>query len=85
MMMMMMMMMMYFRVTSNAMFDRETRSSYQLVVTCSDYGTPVLSSQAVIRVKILDDNDGTPTFDRKLYRVSIVENNRVGVTVLQVR
>ena len=66
------------------MFDRESRDSYQLSVICSDLGSPSLSSQVVVRVKITDDNDVTPTFDRELYSASVSENNRVGATILQV-
>lgn len=66
-------------------FDRESRADYQLTVICSDLGTPSLSSQIVIRVKIADENDVTPTFDRKLYQATITENNRVGDAILQVR
>jgi len=73
------------RVTSNVVFDRETRANYHLTVVCSDLGTPSLSSQSVIRVTITDDNDVTPTFDRKLYQTTIVENNHVGDAILQVR
>jgi len=67
------------------MFDRESRSSYQLTVICSDLGTPSLSSQTIIRVRIIDENDVTPTFDRKLYHVTVAENNQVGADILQVR
>ena len=66
------------------MLDRESRDGYQLTVICCDLGTPSLSSQTVIRVRVLDENDVTPTFDRRLYHVTIVENNQVGDTILQV-
>jgi len=67
------------------MFDRELRASYQLTLTCWDLGEPSLSSEALIPVRITDDNDVTPTFHRKLYDVTIAENNRVGADILQVR
>jgi len=73
------------RVTSNVMFDRESRDSHQLTVVCFDYGTPSLTSQTHIPVKIVDENDVTPTFDRKLYHVTVAENNHVGDVILQVR
>jgi len=75
----------YYRVTSNVMFDRESRDNYQLIIICSDLGTRPLSSQSVIYVKIIDDNDVTPTFDRKLYHASLAENNHVGADILQVQ
>jgi len=73
-----------FRVTSNVIFDREARSSYQLTVLCHDLGAPPLSSRTVLHVRITDENDVTPNFDRKLYHATIAENNHVGATVLQV-
>jgi len=67
------------------MFDRESRSNYQLSVICCDLGAPSLSSQTDIRVRIIDENDVAPTFDRKLYHVRVAENNQVGADILQVR
>ena len=67
------------------MFDRESRSNYQLSVICADLGTPSLSSVTDIRVRIIDENDVTPTFNRKLYHVIVAENNQVGADILQVR
>jgi len=67
------------------MFDRELRAGYQLTVTCWDLGEPSLSSHVLIAVRITDDNDATPTFDRKRYDVTVAENNHVGAAILQVR
>ena len=74
-----------YRVTSNVVFDRESRDDYRLTVVCADFGTPRLSSQTIIRVKITDENDVTPIFDRKLYQATITENNDIGDTIIQVR
>ena len=65
-------------------FDRERRADYQLTMTCADYGTPALTSHAIVHVRITDENDGTPTFDREVYQATVAENNRVGVSILQV-
>jgi len=72
------------RVTSNVVFDRESRADYALTVICADHGTPALTSQMVLDVRITDENDVTPTFDRQLYRVTIAENNLIGDSILQV-
>jgi len=72
-------------VTSNVVFDREQRASYQLTVTCWDLGSPSLTSQQLIPVRITDQNDVTPAFRQKRYDVTVAENNRVGAAILQVR
>ncbi|CAG5120570.1 unnamed protein product, partial [Candidula unifasciata] len=43
--------------------DRENKSSYEFLVIAYDMGKPVaLSSTVVVRIKILDVNDNSPTF-----------------------
>ncbi|XP_015721901.1 cadherin-23 isoform X5 [Coturnix japonica] len=53
--------------------DRERQSSYRLLVTVEDEGTPSLSATTVVFVTILDENDNAPVFQQQLYEVTLDE------------
>uniref|UniRef100_A0A8D2QA54 Cadherin-23 n=1 Tax=Zonotrichia albicollis TaxID=44394 RepID=A0A8D2QA54_ZONAL len=53
--------------------DRERQSSYCLVVTVEDEGTPSLSATTTVYVTILDENDNAPAFRQQLYEVTLDE------------
>ncbi|MCV4797034.1 cadherin repeat domain-containing protein, partial [Escherichia coli] len=40
--------------------DYEALQSFEFRVAATDGGSPALSSQALVRVMVLDDNDNTP-------------------------
>ena len=61
--------------------DRETNSSFRLVISAKDDGG--LFSTCVVMVTIEDKNDNPPRFTR-LYRVNITENTPIGSPVIQV-
>ena len=42
--------------------DRERTGYYETTVIAKDHGTPVMSSNATIRITILDINDNAPKF-----------------------
>ncbi|XP_060572155.1 protocadherin gamma-A7-like isoform X2 [Ruditapes philippinarum] len=73
-----------FSLISTVEFDRELISSYTVEISCSDKGTPPLSSNQTFIVKITDDNDHTPIFARTLYIVDILENISVGAVFVKV-
>lgn len=54
-------------------FDRESESSFELVVTASDSGNVSLSSSATVRVSVEDENDNAPTFSQESYTVNVSE------------
>lgn len=64
--------------------DRELKSTYKLKVTARDRGEPSRSTQTVILVKILDENDNSPVFDTRQYSAAVAENASIGAMVLQV-
>ena len=47
--------------------DRETKDMYTLEVTATDGGTPPLSSQSTVFVKITDANDNAPVITNDRY------------------
>ncbi|XP_052464322.1 protocadherin beta-16 isoform X25 [Carassius gibelio] len=63
--------------------DRETQSSFTLLLEAFDGGDPVLSGTVQIHITVLDINDNAPVFTQKVYKTTITENAPKG-TVLTV-
>ena len=64
-----------FKVLTNTTFDRETKDSVMLSISCSDMGQPPMSSIETLQVNILDQNDNTPQFIQGNYTTSVRENS----------
>ncbi|XP_072368875.1 protocadherin-10-like [Scyliorhinus torazame] len=64
--------------------DRERQSSFQLMLTATDGGSPPRSGTARILITVLDSNDNVPAFDSKIYKVSLTENSPRGSLVVSV-
>ena len=65
--------------------DREKKSNYDLMAVVSDSGKNPREDRVRVVVIIRDQNDNNPMFDRDAnYRTSILENVRVGTSVLTV-
>lgn len=62
--------------------DREERSNYALPITAADHGHPPLSSSALLHITLSDENDNSPLFARKSYRVSVSEGLPAGTEIL---
>ncbi|XP_051869475.1 uncharacterized protein LOC127569139 [Pristis pectinata] len=65
--------------------DRELQSSFQLVLTATDGGTPQRSGTALILITVLDFNDNPPVFEHDVYRGSLPENAPKGTLVMKVK
>ncbi len=63
--------------------DRETQSSFTLLLEAFDGGDPVLSGTVQIHITVLDNNDNAPVFTQKIYKTTITENAPKG-TILTV-
>ncbi|XP_073685647.1 protocadherin gamma-A11-like isoform X44 [Garra rufa] len=63
--------------------DRETQSSFILLLEAFDGGDPVLSGTVQIHITVLDINDNAPVFTQKVYKTTITENAPKG-TILTV-
>ena len=53
--------------------DREVQSHYELLLKAVDGGRPSLSGTLTVNVVVVDTNDNSPTFDKAVYNVSVLE------------
>ena len=67
-----------FKLETKAALDRESTAEYEIKITCRDLGTPALTSSAVIKITVLDENDNAPMFSKQTYTATMHENNAVG-------
>lgn len=74
----------YLDLQINGFLDRETTSSYSLVIEALDGGNPPLRGEMTVNITIQDVNDNQPIFNQSRYFATIPENATVGTTVLQV-
>ncbi|KAK7901835.1 hypothetical protein WMY93_018604 [Mugilogobius chulae] len=61
-------------LSSTTVLDREQIGQYQLRIIAYDAGKFPRTSTATLTVSVLDVNDETPTFNPRLYNVSLKEN-----------
>ena len=64
--------------------DRERTARYALKVRCRDAGDEPRMTETTIQVNVVDTNDNSPVFTAQTYRGTLVENNYIGASVLQV-
>ncbi|VDN37384.1 unnamed protein product [Dibothriocephalus latus] len=65
-------------------FDAEVEPAVVLNITCWDSGSPRQSTSRQIVVRIGDENEYAPVFNKQEYTASVVENARANQPVLQV-
>ncbi|KAM3862001.1 protocadherin-8 [Diretmus argenteus] len=64
--------------------DRELEDSYTVEVTATDAGEPPKSGSMTVRIKVLDFNDNSPTFEHNSLKVELNEDAPLGHRVLRV-
>ncbi|XP_061690848.1 protocadherin beta-11-like [Syngnathoides biaculeatus] len=74
----------YFTLMTDADFDRESVSEYNITVVASDAGSPPLSTKTTFHLKVSDVNDNAPAFPVSFYQATLAENNSPGASVLRV-
>uniref|UniRef100_A0A8C1MAR4 Protocadherin-16 n=1 Tax=Cyprinus carpio TaxID=7962 RepID=A0A8C1MAR4_CYPCA len=74
----------YLDLVVNAVLDRETRSSYTLLLDAFDGGSPKRTGQMILDVIVQDINDNAPVFNQSRYHAVISENLQPGNNILQV-
>ncbi|KJH45106.1 cadherin domain protein [Dictyocaulus viviparus] len=65
--------------------DFEVEKLLSLTVIATDSGEPPLSTEAIVTIQVLDENDNVPVFVKESYKASIDENSTNGTKVLQVK
>ncbi|KAA0722466.1 Protocadherin-7 Brain-heart protocadherin [Triplophysa tibetana] len=73
----------YFLHTS-ALLDYEATREYSVTIVAVDSGSPSLSSNSSLLVRVVDINDHAPTFAQSLVEVHFAENNSPGERVVTV-
>ncbi|KAF7686626.1 protocadherin-18a isoform X2 [Silurus meridionalis] len=61
-------------ILTNGTLDRETHSEYSLTIIAEDRGTPSLSTVRHFTVRVQDENDNAPQFDKNRYDIFKDEN-----------
>ncbi|XP_037317221.2 protocadherin gamma-C5-like [Pungitius pungitius] len=65
--------------------DREKKAVHNLLLTALDGANPVRSGTAQLSIRVLDNNDNVPVFEKALYKVSISENAVEGALIVQTK
>ncbi|KAL4822162.1 hypothetical protein H8958_000121 [Nasalis larvatus] len=74
----------YYHLLTTRNLDREETSDYNITLTVIDHGTPPLSAENHIPLKVADINDNPPNFPQASYSTSLPENNPRGVSIFSV-
>ncbi|CAL4113150.1 unnamed protein product, partial [Meganyctiphanes norvegica] len=64
--------------------DHEEIKQIIATVVATDGGSPPLSSTAIVNITITDVNDNPPVFNQPFYKVSALENTKVGEVILKI-
>ncbi|XP_068602562.1 protocadherin-8 [Brachionichthys hirsutus] len=67
-----------YMIVTAAALDRERISEYNLTVMAEDFGSPPLRKITQYTIRLSDDNDNAPHFNKAVSEVSVVENNPPG-------
>uniref|UniRef100_A0A8D0E0X1 Protocadherin gamma subfamily C, 4 n=1 Tax=Salvator merianae TaxID=96440 RepID=A0A8D0E0X1_SALMN len=71
----------YYTLQTKEPLDRELVSAYNISITAQDVGSPPLSEEKIILVKVSDINDNPPKFPQPTYDVYVEENNLPGTLI----
>ena len=69
------------QLSALTVFDHETISYFEFVITARDSGTPSLTATATVVITVSDENDNPPRFDVPHFHLSVIENQPSYVTV----
>ncbi|XP_049330698.1 protocadherin gamma-A4-like isoform X4 [Astyanax mexicanus] len=74
----------FYSLVTDQFLDREKCSEYNITITATDEGSPSLSTNKTLNLKISDVNDNAPLFQHQSYTAYVLENNTPGVSVFAV-
>uniref|UniRef100_A0A8C9VAQ0 Protocadherin gamma-A11-like n=1 Tax=Scleropages formosus TaxID=113540 RepID=A0A8C9VAQ0_SCLFO len=75
----------YFTLQIDEQLNRETQSEYNITITATDEGSPFLSSNKTLHIRVSDVNDNPPVFEKQSYTAFVLENNSPGTSIFAVR
>ncbi|KAL3973043.1 glucuronyl/N-acetylglucosaminyl transferase EXT1 [Sarotherodon galilaeus] len=75
----------YYTLVTNGVLDRERNPVYNITFSAVDEGSPPLSTNKTITLRIADVNDNAPIFEQSYYEASVMENNSPGLSVFSVK
>ena len=64
---------------ASATLNRETTSTYTLMVRATDKGSPALTDDTAVYITLNDINDITPVFSSTTYNASVYEGTAPGI------
>lgn len=64
--------------------DREIQPNYTLSVIATDTGNPPLHASKIFSLRVTDENDNVPIFDKDVYHANVMEVADPGTSVIQV-
>uniref|UniRef100_A0A4W4EX05 Cadherin domain-containing protein n=1 Tax=Electrophorus electricus TaxID=8005 RepID=A0A4W4EX05_ELEEL len=73
-----------FFLHTSALLDYEATRDYSVTIVAVDSGSPSLSSNSTLMVRVVDVNDHAPVFAQNLVEVHFAENNSPGERVVTV-
>ncbi|XP_030621276.1 protocadherin alpha-2 [Chanos chanos] len=71
----------YYSLSLEGRLDREKVSEYNITIVAEDEGTPQMSSEKTINVRVADVNDNAPRFPNPTEQAYLRENSKVGSVV----
>ncbi|XP_073477081.1 protocadherin gamma-C5-like isoform X16 [Aquarana catesbeiana] len=74
----------HYSLVTDGTLDREKISKYNIELTASDLGSPVLSNKTTVILRISDVNDNAPIFLQSTYNAFIKENSDPGTLLCTV-
>ncbi|XP_042318155.1 protocadherin gamma-B5-like [Sceloporus undulatus] len=74
----------FYKLLTDGPLDRESTPEYNITITATDKGTPPLSTEKTISLKISDINDNSPAFEKSSYTAFVPENNPAGTSIFHV-
>ncbi|XP_032951861.1 protocadherin gamma-A7 isoform X11 [Rhinolophus ferrumequinum] len=74
----------YYRLVTAENLDREVLPVCNITLKATDGGTPPLSTETHISMKVADTNDNPPAFPHSSYSIYVPENNPRGASIFSV-
>lgn len=73
----------YYTLVRDAALGREHVARYNITITVSDSGSPVLSTSKLLTIKVSDVNDNPPSFLKNTNTTNVIENNSLVLSIFQ--